>query len=118
MVFGSGDGKKYKGIPRKKLGNLVRSRKKAGHGLQGLVIRACVGFGASQVKECEKFVKKVVWDGDEGNDLTHGYAHHHPLWDLDDLSLVEELDAYYQAYGPDPWDAYDSDGLDDFLPPF
>jgi len=118
VIFGTGGGKKYKGIPKNSLVKLVRSRKKAGHGLQELAIRACVGFGASQVRECEKFVRKVVWDGDEGEDLVHGCAHHHHHWDPDDLSPNEEYDAHYQIYGRDPWDMYDSDGLDDYLPYF
>lgn len=94
----------------------MRNRKKAGYGLQELAIQTCVGFGAAQVRECEKFVKKVVWDGDEGEDLTHGHTRRHHYWDADDLSPSEEYDAHYQIYGRDPWDMYDSDGLDDYLP--
>lgn len=119
VIFGPGGGKKYKGIPKNKLGNLVRDRKKAGHELQELAVQSCVGFGPSQVRECEKFVRKVVWDGDEGEDLAHGCTHHHHYWDPDEYSPNEEYDAHYQIYGRrDPWDTYDSDGLDDYLPYF
>jgi hypothetical protein len=118
VVFGPAGGKKLKGIPKNKLGNLLGSRKKAGYGLQELAIQTCVGFGAGQVKVCEKFVRKVVWDGDEGKDLTHGCTHHHHYRDHDDLSPSEEYDAHYQIYGRGPWDVYDSDSLDEYLPYF
>lgn len=111
VILGTGGGKKYKGIPKNRVGNLVRSRKKAGYGLQELAIQSCIGFGAIQVRECEKFVRKVVWDGDEGKDLGHaGCTNHHYHWDPDDFSAGEEYDAHYQIYGRGPWD---SDGFGD-----
>lgn len=116
VVFGPGGVKKYKGIPKNGLGSLLRSRKKAGYGLEELAIQTCVGFGASQVRECERFVRKVAWDGDEGEDPAHGCSHHLRYWNMDDLSPSEEYDAHYQIYGRGPWDMYDSDGFDDYLP--
>lgn len=117
IVFGPGYGKKYKGVSENRLVNLVRNRKNAGYGLQELGIQTCVGFGAKQVRECEKSVRNVVWDGDEGESSAHGCRHHH-FWDPADFSPSEEYDAHYQIYGRPPWAAYDSDGFDDFLPYF
>jgi len=117
VVFGPGFGKKRQGIPGNKLVNLVRNRKKAGYGLQELGIQTCIGFGEKQVRECEKVVNKVVWDGDEGEDLMHGCTHHNHYHDDEDFSADEE-DAYYRIYGRYPWDIYDSDGVDDYLPYF
>jgi len=116
VVFGFGFGKKHKGISGDRLVSLVRDRKKAGYGLQELGIQTCIGFGAKQVRECEKVVSKVVWDGDEGEDLVHGCTHHNHCWDNDDFSPDEEYDAHYQIYGRNLWDVYDSDGMDDYLP--
>ena len=117
VIFGPGSGKKYKGFSKQRLVSLVRERKKAGYGLQELGIQSCVGFGGKQVKECEKSVKKVLWDGDEGEDSVHGCGHHHHYFDDDDeLSPDEEYGAHYQIYGRHLWDLYDSDGMDDYLP--
>lgn len=118
IVFGPGDGGKYKGISKNRLVDLARNRKKAGYGLQELWIQTCVGFGAKQVRECEEFVRSVVWDGDEGESSAYSCQHHHHFWDPDDFSPSEEYDAHYQIYGRPPWAAYDSDGFDDFLPYF
>lgn len=118
MTFGLVGVKNYKGISKNGLENLVRSRKKAGYGLEELKIRTCVGLGASQVKQCEKFVSKVVWDGDEGKDVGYGCTHDHHHWDPDDFSPSEEYDAHYQIYGRGPWDVYDSDDFDHYLPYF
>ena len=118
VVFGPGDGKKHKGIPKNKLANLVRDRKKAGYGLQELGIQTCVGLGVKQVRECERFVKEVVWDGDDGEGMAHGCTNRHHYLDPDDFSPSEEYDAHYQIYGRHRWDLYDSDGLEDYLPYF
>jgi len=115
VVFGFGFGKKHKGISGNKLVSLARDRKKAGYGLQELGIQTCIGFGAKQVRECERFVSKVVWDGDEGEDLVHGCTHHNHCWDNGDFSPDEEYDAHYQFYPRNLLDVYDSDDMD-YLP--
>jgi hypothetical protein len=114
VVFGPGSGRRLKGISKHRFVNLVRNRRKAGYGLQELGIQTCIGFGAKQVIECERVVDSVVWDGDEGEDMAHGCTHHDHY--RDELSPDEEYDAHYRSYGRSPWDWYDSDGLDDFLP--
>ena len=90
--------------------NLVRERKKAGYGLQELGIQTCVGFGARQMRECEKVVSQVIWDGDEGDDFAHVCTHHNHSLDYDDDLSPAEYDAHYQIYGRSLWDVYDSDG--------
>ena len=94
---------------------MVRERKKAGYGLREVGVQGCVGFGERQVKECEKIVK-VVWDGDYGEEEADSCAHHHHYWDPDDLSPSEEYEGHYQIYGP--WEVYDSDAFEDYLPYF
>lgn len=119
MVFGLGSGRRHKGFSKDRLARLVRDRNKAGYGLRELEIQACIGFGPKQVRECEKFVSKVVWDEGEGEDFPHACTHHNHYLDYDDdddLSFGGEYDAHYQIYGRNPWDIYDSDGLDDYLP--
>lgn len=115
ITFGSEDRKTSRGISKNRFVNLLRNRKKEGYGLEELGIQSCVGFRAKQVRDCEKFVTNVVWDEDEGEDTTHGCSH---FWDPEDLSPSEEYDAHYQIFGRHPWDIYDSDGWDDFLPHF
>ena len=122
MVFGFKFGKKRNELSTSGLINLVRDRKKAGYGLRELGIQNCIGFGARQVRECEKDVNKVIWDGDEGEDHRHTCTHHnHHLEDDDDDDddddqSLNEYDAHYQIYGRSLWDFYDSDGVDDYLP--
>ena len=120
VVFGPTLGKKQKGLSKSKLVNLVRDRKKGGYGLQELEIQTCVGLGVKQVRECEKVVSKVVWDGDEGEDFVHACTHHdHYLDDYDDdedYLSPDEYGARYQMYRHSLWDVYDSDGVADFLP--
>lgn len=116
VIFGPVGGNKLKGIPKNRLGDLLRSRKKAGYELHELGIQTCVGFGTKQVKECGKSVRGVVWDGDDGSDPTHGCTHLHHYWDPDDLSPGEDYDdIHFPMYGRDPWDMYDSDYYDDYL---
>ena len=120
MVFDSRSGKKYSGLSAKRFVNLVRDRKKAGYGLQELGVQSCTGFGASQVRVCERAVKTVIWDGDEGGGFGHTCIHHNHYSDDedDDYLSPNEYDAHYQIYGRGPWDFYDSDGMDDYLPYF
>lgn len=120
MVFDSRPGKKYSGVPAKSLVNLVRDRKKAGYGLQELGVQSCTGFGAKQVKACERVVKTVIWDEDEDGGFGHTCTHHNHYSDDedDDYLSPNEYDAHYQIYGRGLWDFYDSDGMDDYLPYF
>ena len=97
----------------------MRDRKKVGYGLQELEIQTCIGFSAKQVRECEKVVNKVIWDGDEGDDFPHTCTHHnHYLDDEDEDLSLSEYDVHYQMYGRSLWDFYDSDGVDDYLVPY
>jgi hypothetical protein len=119
VVFGAGFGKKHNGLSATRLVSMVRERKKAGYGLQELGIQTCIGFGAKQVRKCEKVVKTVIWDGDEGEDFVHTCSHHNHYSDEDDEDedlSPNEYDAHYQIYGRSLWDFYDSDGVDDYLP--
>lgn len=62
------------------------------------------------------YVRTVVWDGDEGEDLAHGcYTHRRYYWDPDDFNPDEEDGAYDHVYGREPWGTtYDPDDLDDY----
>jgi len=112
VVFGSGTGKKHKGLLKSELVDLVRDRRKAGHGLEELGIQDCTGFGMGQVKACEEFVGNVIWDGDEGESLGYTCAHHHRHLDDDEFGgywSPGDFDPHYQMYGYGLWDTYDSD---------
>jgi len=112
VVFGSGVGRKYKGLWKGELVDLLRERRKAGYGLEELGIQSCTGFGMKQVRDCEEFVSNVIWDGDEGENLGHTCTHHHRHLDDDDFGgywSPGDFDPHYGMYGYGLWDTYDSD---------
>jgi len=112
VVFGTGKGKKYKGLLKSGLVDLLRDRRRAGYGLEELGIQSCTGFGMEQVRDCEEFVSNVIWDGDEGENLGHTCVHHHCHLDDDDFGgywSPGDFDPHHRMYGFGLWDTYDSD---------